>query len=164
MHTAVQSADECTFSHYRTRTVNEQTFQPCTIKLVRSFKDGFCWFCKSRDVSRVLLSILSRHTRRSVRVWSCGDGHCAEQSRTGSKIVMHCRRLMYVSTQYDDVSSRCLVAKPIVRPSVQPSVQPSDVRYLRTSQLTRSYSWRLSIPVVYELACRVATLTYFLVM
>ena len=54
--------------------VNEQTFQPCTIKLVRSFKDGFSWFCRSRDVSRVLLSILSRHTRGSVRVRSCGDG------------------------------------------------------------------------------------------
>ena len=134
MHTAVQTADECHI--YRTRIVNKQTFQPCTIKLVRSFKDGFCWFCRSRDVSRVLLSILSRHTRRSVRVRSCGDGNCAEQSRTASKIVMHCRCLMYVSTQYDDVSSRCFVAKPIVRPSEQ----PSDVRYLRTSQLTRSYS------------------------
>ena len=136
MHTAVQTADECRFTHYRTRIANEQTFQPCTIKLVRSFKDGFWWFCRSRDVSRVLLSILSRHTRGSVRVRSCGDGHCAEQSRTASKIVMRCRRLMYVSTQYDDVSSRCLVAKPIVRPSEQ----PSDVRYLRTSQLARSYS------------------------
>ena len=41
MHTAVQTADECRFSHYRKRIVNEQTFQPCTIKLVRNFKDGF---------------------------------------------------------------------------------------------------------------------------
>ena len=136
MHTAVQTADECRFSDYRTRMVNEQTFQPCTIKLVRSFKDGFCCFCRSRDVPRVLLSILSGHTCGSVRVRSCGDGHCAKQSRTASKIAMRCRCLMYVSTQYDDVSSRCLVAKPIVRPSEQ----PSDVRYLRTSQLARSYS------------------------
>ena len=42
MHTAVQTADECRFINHRTRIVNEQTFQPCTIKLVRSFKDSFC--------------------------------------------------------------------------------------------------------------------------
>ena len=83
----------------------------------------------------VLLSILSRHTRGSVRVRSCGDGHYAKQSRTASKIVMRCRCLMYVGTQYDDVSSRCLVAKPIIRPSEQ----PSDVRYLWTLQLACSY-------------------------
>ena len=30
-----------------------------TLKLVCSFKDGFCWFCRSRDVSRITFSILS---------------------------------------------------------------------------------------------------------
>ena len=64
---------------------------------------------------------------------SCGDGLCAKQNKTASEIAMRCRCIMYVSTQYDDVSCCCLIAKPIVRPSEL----PSDVR---TSQLARSYS------------------------
>ena len=59
---------------------------------------------------------------------SCKDGLCSKLSITASEKAMRCRYLMYVSTQYDDVLSRCLVTKPIVRPSEQ----PSDVRYLRT--------------------------------
>ena len=47
---------------------------------------------------------------------------------TASETAMRYRCLMYVSTQYDDVSCRCSVAKLIVRPSEQ----LSDVRYLLT--------------------------------
>ena len=58
--------------------VEEQTFVPHTIKLVRSCKDSFCWFCRSRDVSRVIFSMLSRHTRESVQARLCRDGLCAK--------------------------------------------------------------------------------------
>ena len=36
---------------------------------------------------------------------------------------MCCRCLIYVSTQYDNVSCRCSVAKPIVRLSEQPRLR-----------------------------------------
>ena len=130
------------------------------IKLLQSFKDGFYWFCRSRDVCRALFSILSRYIRRSVLVWSCRDGLRTKYIRRASEIVMHCRCLMYVSTQYDDTSCRCLVAKPII----QLSERPSDVQHLRTLQLVCSCSWRLCILVVSELVHPVADLTYFFVM
>ena len=70
---------------------------------------------------------------------------------------MRCRLLVYMSTQYNDVLRRWLVAKPIVRPSEV----PSNIRYLRTLQLARRYSYSLRVPVTSELAHRVVALTYF---
>ena len=75
--------------------------------------------------------------------------------KIASEIAIRCRHLVYMSTQYD-VSCRWLVAKPIVRPSEI----PSHIRYLRTLQLARYYSYRLRIPVASELAHRVVALTY----
>ena len=69
---------------------------------------------------------------------------------------MRCRHLVYMSTQYNDVSCHWLVAKPIVRPSEV----PSDIRYLRTLQLARYYSYRLRVPVASELSHGVVALTY----
>ena len=70
---------------------------------------------------------------------------------------MHCRHLVYVNTQYNDVSCRWLVAKFIV----QPSEVPSDIQYLRTLQLARYYSYHLHVLVASKLAHRVVALTYF---
>ena len=69
---------------------------------------------------------------------------------------MRCRYVVYMSTQYDDVLCRWLVAKPIV----QLSEVPSDNRYLQTLQLAHDYFYRLGIPDVSELAHRVAASTY----
>ena len=68
---------------------------------------------------------------------------------------MRCRHLVYMSTQYNVLCCR-LVAKPIV----QPSEVPSDIRYLRTLQLVRYYSYCPHIPVLSELGHRVVALTY----
>ena len=40
-------------------------------------------------------------------------------------MAMHCRYLVYMNTEYDDVLCRWLVTKPIVRPSKV----PSDIQY-----------------------------------
>ena len=64
------------------------------------------------------------------------------------EIAMRCRHLVYMSTQYNNVSCRWLVAKPIVRPSKV----PFDIRYLRTLQLARYYFYHLRVPVASELA------------
>ena len=96
---------------------------------------------------------LAEPTHVSVRPCPYGDGLCAKESKRASEIAMRCRHLVYISTQYDDISCRWLVAKPIVR---QFEVS-SDIR---TLQLARYYSFRLRIPVVSRLAHRVVALTY----
>ena len=65
-------------------------------------------------------------------------------------------RCMYMSTQYDDISCRWLVAKPIV----QPFEVLSNIRYFWTLQLARYYSYCLRILVASRLVHRLVALTY----